>query len=112
MAYVRNYGVESYHNFNLQSILLDMVAQIAAISAGGGLSYSPTQVTSVNFTNATDCPLTSFNGVNFILWYNEVGRELYLGTEYHVLVGGGFGIDIPGFDASVQLPHMTVWPKI
>jgi hypothetical protein len=90
-----------------------MVNILGSLSGGGGtiLAYTPYPVTSSNFSNAVDCPISALNGINFELYFNEINRFLILGTDYQYLVGGGFTILIPGFNKANDNYHFYAWPK-
>lgn len=60
-------------------------------------------ITSADFINATDCPLSNLAFNTFSLyWATGLANYIYeVNGEWEYLVGGGFRILIPGFDATV-----------
>lgn len=103
--FIDNYGVKAFHNMNLNRIL----HLINGNSGMGGLStdppagYFPTIfVTQADFTTATDCPVSALNGYNLAVFYNDASKYLKKGTEWQILVGGGFTILLSGFDATLS----------
>lgn len=78
--------------------------------SGSDTSSNVTLVTSGNFINATDCPITPLNGDDLEIYYNEGGRFLDLATgEWAPLSGGGFRVLLSGFDSSKQNYHFYVF---
>ena len=99
--YVTQYAVTAFQNQRLRTILLNMCQQILSAQGGSTVSTSlPLQVTSVNFTDATNCPLTAYAGKNPQVYWNDTNRFLIQGTDWTPLSGGGFQILIPGFDST------------
>ena len=103
-TYVRNFATEAFHDMQLNRIL-----HLLNGGSGSGGSTAPPAgyfpgviVTQANFSNATDCPVTALNGYNLLVFYNDASRYLIKGTDWQVLVGGGFSILIPGFDATAS----------
>lgn len=101
-ASVRNYAPAAFHNMALNQIL-----HLLNQNTGSGGSTAPPAgyfpglfVTQANFSDATDCPIPSLNGYNLMIFYNDANRYLIKGVDWQVLVGGGFTILIPGFDAT------------
>lgn len=109
--WIRNYSVEAFHDMRLNAILLQMV-DLCDISSGGngGTGSIVAQVTSANFINATDCPLTTFKGKNIAIFFNENAKFIEKdASEWTDLPGGGFKILIPGFDSSAANFHFYVY---
>jgi len=106
--WVRNYSVEAFHNMRLNSILLQMVDLADAAGGGSGGSGSiVAELTSANFVNDTDCPLTSLAGKNLAIFWNELQRFLIKAdNEWEDLPGGGFKIKMTGFEASSNNYHL------
>lgn len=99
--YVRQDPVRSYQNMRLNSILLQMVDFFDTGGGGTGATAGVLKITSANFINATDCPLIALDGDNLNVRMKGIG-DLDDVTDFHILPGGGFGIDIPGFDATAN----------
>ncbi len=75
-----------------------------------GTAFFP--FTSLNFINPgsgrfTDCPSAALNGLTYSIFFNENGRFLDE-SEFSILIGGGFSILIPNFDASQADYHFYV----
>lgn len=102
--WIRNYAVEAFHDLRLQTILLQMVDLLDAAGGGaGGTGSIVTELRSVNFSNATDCPLTTLAGKNLAIFWNDIPRFLDKDAgEWSDLPGGGFKINISGFDATTN----------
>lgn len=80
------------------------------VSSALDTSGNVTPVTSANFINATDCPITALNGDTIQVYYEEGGRFLKQDAgEWANLSGGGFRVTIPGFDKSAQNYHFYVF---
>jgi hypothetical protein len=109
--FIRNYAVEAFHNMRLNAILLQMVDLCDVTSGGnGGTQSILAQVTSANFINATDCPLTTFAGKNIAVFFNENNKFIEKdASEWDDLPGGGFKVLIPGFDSSAANFHFYVY---
>lgn len=108
-AYIRNYAVSAFHDMRLNSILLRICQQLDGISGGVVTNPPAIQVTQVNFTSATDCPIPSLNGHSLAIFWNDANRFLIPGTDFTPYVGGGFTILIPGFDATSINVFMTIF---
>lgn len=108
---VRNYAVEAFHNMNLNRILLQMVDFIDAVSGGGGSNGSAlVELTSADFINATDCPLTTLVDQNIAVFFNENSRFLIKADgEWSDLPGGGFRVNLTGFDSTTLNFHFYVF---
>lgn len=106
--FVRNYPVEAFQNMNLNRILL-LLADLADGGGGGGGSESVSAVyplTSADFVNATDCPITSLAGENIAVYWNEGNRFLLKDAgEWTDLPGGGFRVLLAGFDSTTADYH-------
>lgn len=108
--FVRNYAVEAFHNMNLNRILLQMVDLADAAGGGGGNGAVIVELTSADFTSATDCPLTSLVDKNIAVFFNENSRFLIKADgEWSDLPGGGFRIDLAEFDSGTQNFHFYVY---
>ncbi len=105
--WVRNYAVSAFHNMRLNAILLQMVDLCDAAGSGtGGSGSVVAELTSANFINATDCPLTSLASKSLAIFMNEDQRFLIKADgEWSDLAGGGFRINIPGFDSTTANYH-------
>lgn len=97
--YVNQYAVDSYTNQQLRNILLDQCDAIDEATGGTPTDSLPLEVTSADFSDATNCPLTSLDGKNLRVFWNDLNRFLMQGTDWNPLVGGGFTILIPGFNS-------------
>lgn len=110
--WIRNYAVEGFQNMRLNSILLQIIALADASGGGGGNGSVVVELTSADFSNATDCPLTTLADQNICVFMNEVSRFLLKdASEWSDLPGGGFRVNIPGFDASANPYHFYVFVK-
>lgn len=99
--YIRNYPLEGFQDMRLNAILLQLVT-LADAGGGGGSSAGCLKVTQANFSNATDCNLTALVGETLAVFMNDIPKFLDIGIDMHMLPGGGFGIDIPGFNATTN----------
>jgi len=103
---VRNYAVEAFHDMGLNRILLMITDLADSYGGGGGNGSTVVELTSANFINATDCPLTTLAGKNIAVFFNENSRFLIKANgEWTDLPGGGFRILIPDFDATTSNFH-------
>lgn len=110
--YCRNDGINFFHNLRGNNILLQIVALADAAGGGGGTGSFVIEVTSANFSNSTDCPLTTLAGKNIAVFYNEIGRFLEKDSgEWTDLAGGGFRVLIAGFDSTQATFHFVVFVK-
>jgi len=101
--WVRNYAVSAFHDLRLNAILLLLVDLADAAGGGGGNGSSVVELRSANFSNATDCPLTTLAGSNLAIFWNDVPRFLDKDAgEWSDLPGGGFKINISGFNATTS----------
>lgn len=101
--WVRNYAVEAFHDMRLNGILLRIVDLADASSGGTGNGSSVVELRSADFANATDCPLTTLAGKNLAIFWNDIPRFLdKVAGEWSDLAGGGFKINIPGFNATTN----------
>lgn len=109
-ASIRNYAVEAFQNLRLNAIL-KMIVDLADAGGGGvGNGSTVVELRSVNFTTATDCPLTTLAGMNIAVFLSDVGRFLYKDEgEWSDLAGGGFRILLPSFDSTLQNYHVYVF---
>lgn len=108
-AKIRNYAVEAFHNMALNSILLQIIAWIDGQSGGITATSQVLQITSADFTNATDCPLVALNGANLVIFFNEGQKYLIKTTDWIDLVGGGFRVTIPLFDSTADTYHFFIY---
>lgn len=109
--YVTQYPYDCFNNQWLKTILLLQEDEIEAGQSGGGGGtgfFSTIYVTSANFSNTTDCPLTSLNGFTFQVWDNDMNRYLYPTTEWQPLSGGGFRVLLAGFNASTDAHNFFI----
>lgn len=107
---VRNYPLAAFQNMVLNRILLLITDLADAASGGSGNGSVLVPVTSANFTNATDCPLTTLAGQSIAVYFNENQKFIQKdASEWHDLPGGGFSIDIPNFDATEATYHFYVF---
>jgi hypothetical protein len=108
--YCRNYGPEFFHNSRGNSILNQIVALVDANSGGVTASSQVLAITSADFSNATDCPLTLLDGINLQIYYCEGNKwlEKDLG-EWTDLAGGGFTILITGFNSADDNYHFKIF---
>jgi hypothetical protein len=107
---VRNYAVDSYKDMALNRILLMMTDLADSYGGGGGNGSVIVQATSANFTNTTDCPLTTLAGKNIAVFWNENQRFIEKDAiEWDDLPGGGFRVLIAGFDATAANFHFYVY---
>jgi len=104
LRWIRNYAVEAFHDLRMQTILLQMVDLADTAGGGsGGTGSTIVELRSVNFSNATDCPLTTLAGKNLAIFWNDIPKYLDKDAgEWSDLPGGGFKINIPGFDATTN----------
>lgn len=100
--YVRNYAVDSYKDQRLNTILNIILNNLAGLvgNVNANIGNAPILVTSANFINATDCPLTAFAGLQLAVFWNDQNRYLKESTDWTPLSGGGFQILIPGFNSA------------
>lgn len=98
---VRNYPPEAFHNMALNTIL-HLINQNAGSGGGGSgsASFATTFVTGASFSSATNCPIVSLNGFLLAIFYNDANKYLKKGVDWTPLVGGGFTILMPGFNAT------------
>jgi hypothetical protein len=110
-TWVRNYAVPAFHNMRLNAILLQMVDLCDAAGSGiGGTGSVIVELTSANFVNDTDCPLTSLAGQNLAIFWNELQRFLVKADgEWSDLPGGGFKVNMAGFEASSNNYHLYAY---
>lgn len=107
---IRNYAADAFKNQALNAILLQLVDLADAAGGGVGNGAVVVQLTSANFTNATDCPLTSLAGEKIVVFYNEANRFLLQdASEWSDLPGGGFKVLLPNFDATENTYHFYVY---
>lgn len=107
---VRNYAVESFHNMGLNRILNMLIDFIDGSTGGGGNGSSVVQITSANFINATDCPLTTLAGQRIAVFFNENSKFIEKdASEWTDLAGGGFTVTIPDFDSTTANFHFYVF---
>lgn len=105
----RNYAVNFFHNMN-GNILIQMLIDWIESGGGSGPGTTPPAmitVTSANFTNATDCPIVAYAGMNLAVLWVDPPKPLIAGTDFSLLVGGGFKVLIPGFDSTTGT--FTFW---
>lgn len=76
---------------------------------GGSTGFSLHMVSSANFTTATACPIAALANDSIQIFWNDLGRFLTEGTEWVDYPGGGFSIVLPGFNASANSYHLTVY---
>lgn len=76
---------------------------------GGATGFSLHMVSSANFSTATACPIASLANDSLAVFWNDIGRFLQEGTEWVDYPGGGFTILLPGFNASTNSYHLTVY---
>jgi len=70
---------------------------------GGGNGSVVVELRSVNFSSATDCPLTTLAGKSLAIFWNDIPRFLDKDAgDWSDLPGGGFKINISGFDATTN----------
>ena len=106
---VRNSGVDAFHNMGMNRILLMMTDLADSYGGGGGNGSTTVQVTSADFTNATDCPLTTLAGKRIAVFFNENQKYIEKDDgEWSDLPGGGFRVLIPGFDSTTANYHFYV----
>jgi len=112
-SYVRNYAVSAFQSMRLNRILLLLTDLADAAGGGVGNGAVVVRVTSSDFSNATDCPLTTLAGQNIAIFYNEnqrfIEKDAVGGPEWSDLAGGGFRVLIPGFDKSAANFHFYVY---
>jgi len=72
-------------------------------------------ITSDDFSvDGVTCSIPSMSGVNFEIFLNDINRFIYneIGNqEWDYVVGGGFTILLPGFDANTANYHLYLFPK-
>jgi hypothetical protein len=102
--WIRNYAVEAFHDMRLNAILLQMVDLCDAAGSGiGGTGSVVVEITNANFSSATECPLTTLAGKSLAIFWNDIPRFLSkTAGEWSDLPGGGFKINIPGFNATTN----------
>lgn len=106
---VRNSGVDAFHNMGMNRILLMLTDLADSYGGGGGNGSTTVQLTSADFTNATDCPLTTLAGKNIAVFFNENQKYIEKDAgEWADLAGGGFRVLIPGFDSTTANYHFYV----
>lgn len=105
LQWIDNDGVKAFHDHHLQTALLMINADIAALSGGSIVEPNTVIVTQANFTTAVDCPLPSLVGHDLSILMKDGPILLVQGVDFVPYVGGGFTITIPGFDAST-LPNL------
>lgn len=112
--WIRNYAPEAFHDQRLNMILKLMLGFSGGGSGGGtGTGSADLGTTyvkeSADFANATDCPIPSANGNGLLIFYDEGGRHIWQAdSEWSPLVGGGFTIDLPGFDSTTANFHFVI----
>lgn len=111
--YVRNYAQDAFSNLNLNRIL-NLMVQLADANAGGtGPTNNLTEqyaFTSADFSdpaNPTSVPSAALNGLQYSVFVNELQRFL-VDSEMSLISGGGFKINITGFDPSTTNYHIIV----
>jgi len=107
--FVRNYPIEAFRNMALNRILL-LLADLADNGGGSGGGGTPFVIplTSANFVNTTDCPITSFAGSNISVFWNEANRFLNKDQgEWQDLPGGGFRVLMLNFDSTKGTYHFV-----
>jgi hypothetical protein len=109
--WIRNYAVTAFHDMRLNTILNLIVQWIDGIFSGSVTIASVVPVTSADFTDATNCPLTALNGQELEIFWNEGQRFIYKDTEWSALVGGGFEILMDGFDSTDTTYHFYIYPR-
>lgn len=108
--WIRNYAVPAFHDMRLNAILNQIVDLADSASGGGGNGSVVVELTSANFTNATDCPLTSLAGKSIAVFHNESSRFIIKADgEWSDLAGGGFRVNLVGFDSTTQNFHFYVF---
>lgn len=109
-AYVRNYAVNAFHNMRMNAILLQIVDLADAAGGGTGNGSAVVELSSADFINATDCPLTSLAGKSITVYMNEIQRFLIkTNGEWSDLPGGGFKVLVAGFDSTSNNYHFYVY---
>lgn len=109
---IRNYAVEAFQNMRLNAILLQLIDLADAATGGVGNGSVVVELTSADFINATDCPLTTLAGKNICVFFNENSRFITKdASEWSDLAGGGFRVNIPGFNSTLQNYHFYVFVK-
>lgn len=101
--WVRNYPQDAFTNMRMNAAFTDLIDWID--SSAGGIVTLPSAivVTSGDFINATDCPLTELNGANLIIQCDQLGGHLWQEkSDWAPLVGGGFRITQAGFDSTTD----------
>ncbi len=69
-------------------------------------------ITSADFSNATECPISSAQYNTLSIYFSEYGRFIYQdASEWTPLAGGGFTVTIPGFDSPLGNFHFEVFLK-
>lgn len=107
---VRNYAVQSFQNMGMNRILLMLTDLADAYGGGGGNGSVIVQLTSANFINATDCPLTTLAGKNIAVFWNENSAFLEKDkSEWADLAGGGFRVLVPDFNSSTANYHFYAY---
>ena len=110
--YIRNYAVEGFQNMRLNAILLQLI-DLADVATGGvGNGSVIVELTSADFINATDCPLTTLADKSICVFMNEISRFILKdASEWSDLAGGGFRVNISGFNATTNSYHFYVFVK-
>lgn len=107
---VRNYAVTAFQNMGLNRILLMLTDLADSYGGGAGNGSILVQITSANFINATDCPLTTLAGKNIAVFWNENSAFLEKDKgEWADLAGGGFRILVPDFDSTKANFHFYAY---
>lgn len=69
-------------------------------------------VTSVDFINATECPLPNLAFNKFSIFWSDLGNFIYQEiAQWDYLVGGGFEVLIPGFDSTASTVRLELFLK-
>ncbi len=108
--FCRNDGIKFFHDLRGNQIL-KLLTDLADVASGGvGTGSFVVPVTSANFSNATDCPLTTLAGKQIIVFYNEGQRFLEQDAgEWADLAGGGFRVLLSGWDKAQATYHFVVY---
>ena len=110
--FVRNYAVTAFLDMKLNMILNMMIDWIDSGGTTGPIVVVPGlyPITSADFINATDCPITALNGYNLQIYWNESNRFLIKADgEWTDLAGGGFRVLISGFDSTTATFHFYIY---
>ena len=109
--FVRNYALDAFTNLNLNRIL-HLITQLADANSSGTSGGDILPMTSANFINSTDCPISSLNGTNLRIYFGEQQKFLEQdASEWTPLTGGGFRITIPNFDSTLTNYHFYVFQE-